>query len=582
MAFPAVTADRIMSRLADHLSHPALELTPVAALGEARLRDREKVGVVLQGAALLSHLDAAGWYLERGWIGAGVGTGGELCGVAAVPGRRRVLCQKRLAELVEALFGSGAEVAGRGAARRVLRILLDRWRQSLAPAIPDRVVREILEEASFLWDRDLGTARAALAAEVVRSGERSARVAGAPIQALHLVNGHRVDGLRRRLAGPDARDLWDGRRPGDPRALAAAGRWRGAVAAWSRHPPETAGDRLAQGEALLSLGRFASSVAVLDEVRTGAEDPALRLRAEALRLEARLLLGETGAVRRRLGQLAREDLPPQMVAPLAEVAVRAHAQQNGLARALAWIHRALRESRGADRWHAELVAAVGAWDRGDLEAMAGHLEAARPALEEPGRSDLAWRWHHAAGLAAMAANRGAEMVDHLSRALVVDRRALRRHEAGGLWSDLGIGRARSGDLAGAERAFLHAQRLHAGCDGPRRTTLTLYNLAEVRLRRGRTAGVEEIIERSIVENRRSGNVRGLVQDLALAARYELVLGRPEAALRRTEEAMELLERKRLDWHRGELRLFEARALGWLDRAEEAAQALEEVAPEALG
>ncbi len=571
-----------MSQPADRLLHPALELAPAAPLGEARLSDRERLGVVLQGAALLSHLDAAGWYLVRGWVGAGLGKGGELCGVAAVPGRRRVLCQGRLAELVEALFGSGGEVAGRGAARRVLRILLDRWRQSLSPAVPARVVSEILEEAPFLWDRDLGPSRAALAAEVVRGGERVVLLAGSGVRSRHLVDGDGVGALRRRLASPEARELWDGGAVEDPRALAAAGRWRRAVAAWSRHPPATAADRLAQGEALLALGRFASSVAVLDEVRAEADDPLLRWRAETLRLEARLLLGELRAVRRRLGELAREQIPLRLLAPLAEIAVRAHGQQSGFAQARAWIDRVLAESRGAERRHAELVAAVGAWDRGDLAAMQGHLEAARPALEDRTRPDLAWRWHHAAGLAAMAADRGVEMAGHLSRALRAHRRGLARHQAGGLWSDLGIGRARSGDLAGAERAFLHAQRLHEGCDGARRTTLALYNLAEVRLRRGRTAGVEEIIARSTAENRQSGNIRGLVQDLALAARYELVLGRPEAALAHLAEGLELLDARRLDWHRGELHLFEARALGWLGRPEEAARALGEVAPEALG
>ncbi len=571
-----------MSQPAERLVHPALELAPAVALGEARLSDRQRVGVVLQGAALLSHLDAAGWHLSRGWAGAGLGPGGELCGLAAAAGRRRVLCQRRLGELVDALFGTGAEVAGRGAARRVLRILLDRWRQSLAPAVPDRVVSEILEEAPFLWEGDLGAARSALAAELVRGGERTLRVAGAGVRRSGLPDGGGVRALRRRLASPAARELWDGTGTEAPRALAAAGRWRSAVAAWSRRPPETAADRLARAEALLALGRFASSVAALDEVRSGADDPVLRLRAETLRLEARLLLGEIAAVRRRLGQLAREEVPPSLVAPLAEVAVRAHGQRSGFARAGAWIERALAETRGADRWHAELVAAVGAWDRGELGAMERHLEAARPVLEEPDRPDLAWRWHHAAGLAAMAANRGCEMAGHLARALLADRRRLRRHQAGGLWSDLGIGRARSGDLAGAERAFLHAQRLHDGCDGPRRTTLALYNLAEVRLRRGRTAGVEEIIARSSAENRRSGNVRGLVQDLALAARFELVLGRPEAALARAAEGLEVLDGKRLDWHRGELHLFEARALGWLGRNREAARALETVEPEALG
>ena len=37
-----------------------------------------------------------------------------------------------------------------------------------------------------------------------------------------------------------------------------------------------------------------------------------------------------------------------------------------------------------------------------------------------------------------------------------------------------------------------AHRLFLGCDGPRKTTLALYNLAEIRLRRGRLAGVRSL------------------------------------------------------------------------------------------
>ncbi|HLE84193.1 MAG TPA: sigma 54-interacting transcriptional regulator, partial [Thermoanaerobaculia bacterium] len=366
----------------------------------------------------------------------------------------------------------------------------------------------------------------------------------------------------------------------------AEGRWARAVAAWGAAPPapgltaDAERDRLAYGEALLALGRFAAAAEVLGELAERAGERATRLRAEARRLRCRLLLGELGAVRRRLESLARERLPGDTLVELAAVAQRAHASGRRPGRADTWVRRALAESRGADRLRAELVAAGAAWDRGDLPAMDRHLEAARPAVAGP--PELAWRWHQAAGWRAMAADRGPEMAACLTRALAVRRRLLHRHQAAGLWSDLGVGRARSGDLAGAERAFLHAQRLLAGCDGTRRTTLALYNLAEIRLRRGRLAGVEEILERSLEENRLGGNLRGQVHDLALAARYELVLGRPEAALERCREARELLDASGLDWHRAELRLFEARAHGWLGDPDEARRALDEAGAETLG
>ncbi|HXO21053.1 MAG TPA: sigma 54-interacting transcriptional regulator, partial [Thermoanaerobaculia bacterium] len=193
----------------------------------------------------------------------------------------------------------------------------------------------------------------------------------------------------------------------------------------------------------------------------------------------------------------------------------------------------------------------------------------------------AWRWHQARGLQAMGAGDGAGVVESLTRAIGASRRELWRHEAAGLWNDLGVGRAQVGDLAGAERAFLHALRLFGRCDGPRRTTLALHNLAEVRLRRGRLAGVREILEKSTAENRLAGNLRGLTQDHELWARCELAEGRPAAALALCRGALAALDAHGLDWRRSELHLFAARALGWLERREEAAVELASSDPAAL-
>ena len=578
------------------LVHGALELDPACSLREAvetaGLSDRRRVGLLLQGAALLAHLDTAGQRLDRGWAAAGVGAGGELCGAEAAPGRAAVPCQELLGGLVGTLFGSPERIAGRGEARRAVRRLQERWRPELVPLSPHRAVTDLLELAPFLWEEDGAVDREALAAELRRNGTRSVLLAGAgaggwprrsPVGDLAT--------LRRVLAGPEARRLWLGDGTGDPARLAARGRWSWAVAAWAARgvavgegsgaAPERAPEeeRLAYGEALLALGRSAAAAELLGELAAEARDRGTRLRAEALRLRARLLLGELEAVRRRLARLAREDLPADVLVELADVAQRVHASGRRPERGGSWVRRALEETRGEDRLRAELVAAAASWDRGDREAMERHLAAARPAAGGP--PALAWRFHQAAGWRALAAGSASEMTASLARALSAGRRLLHRHQAAGLWSDLGVGRARSGDLAGAERAFLHAQRLLAGCDGPRRTTLALYNLAEIRVRRGRVAGVREILERSLEENRLGGNLRGQVHDLALWARFELVLGRPDAALERCREGLELLAAAGLDWHRAELRLFEARALGWLGEVEEARGALEEALEGAL-
>jgi len=490
-------------------SEPIPSKTP---LTDARLTDRERLAVLLAGARLLAELEAAGQHLAGGaggWEGAALGEDGRLVGLEVAEGTDRVLPQERLRDLVGHLFGSAERVAGRGAARRIVRRLLERWRQSLAPVPARRLVREILAEAPFL------------------SAEGGVE-------------------------------------------------------------PEEPADSLGAARRLVVRGRFRDAVEVLDRLSDEPE-------AEALGLRCRLLLGELGAVVHRLHGLAETPLPPGVVVDLADAAVRAGGNLHRPELVRLWLDRARAEtglddrpagSPGAGKLAAEaaraaVVTAEAAWDRGDQEGVRRALEEAAAVVDLEACPRVAWRWHQARGLEAMAAGDGEAMVEALSRALTADRRALCRHEAGGLWSDLGVGRARTGDLAGAERAFLHAQRLLGGCDGQRQTTLALYNLAEIRLRRGRTLGVVEILRRSTDDNRLNKNVRGLIHDLALWARFELVQGRPEAALEHVDEALDLADRRELDWFRAELRLLEARALGRLRREEEARQALEEVSAEAL-
>jgi two-component system NtrC family response regulator len=336
-------------------------------------------------------------------------------------------------------------------------------------------------------------------------------------------------------------------------------------------------DRVGLAAALAAAGRFGAALEALAGLRSMA--------ARALAARCQLGLGQLGAARLTLFELEEAELPPKLRVELAEVACRVFNNRGDLERAAAWVRRALDEAgppNSATGLRARLVAAGSAWDHGDLAAMDRLLDQARPALKHP---DLAWRWHHARALRAIQEEAGGpEAVRHMTLALGSNRRGLARREAAGLWNDLGLARARTGDLAGAERAFLHALRLDSGCEGPRRTTLALGNLAEIRLRRGRLGGVWEILGRSEAENRRAGNLRGLTQDAELRARYELVLGRASCALAVCREALAELERQELTWRRAELRLLAARALGWLGRPADAAAAAVELAgtaPETL-
>src|SRR5262245_12010458 len=124
------------------------------ALAEARLTDRRKVAVLLEGAGLLSLLDRAGWRLAAGWDGARISPAGRLAvgAEAAAPGRSPRPAQEILLDLILRLFGEGT-AAGRGEARRAVRELADLWSQAPAPVPPDDAVAAILAAAPFLWER---------------------------------------------------------------------------------------------------------------------------------------------------------------------------------------------------------------------------------------------------------------------------------------------------------------------------------------------------------------------------------------------------------------------------------------------
>jgi len=567
-------------------------------LREACRTDRQRIGVLLQGAALLAHLDHARWHLARGWGSARVGTDGRLVVGGVRPGRTLELPQDLLVDLLGRLFGLGPRVrrgiAGRGEARRAARALARRWSQPLAAISPDRAVAQVLEEAPFLWRDDLAPARRALAAGLVaENGEVRLWVAGpGAFRRRALAGAAKLAELQDRIGGEEAIRLWRGavlEDGADPEALAAEGRRREALAAWEASPPGDDESRLARARVRFESGRFERALEDLGEIDAAGTG------AEILRAACQLYLGRLGAATRTVSRALAAGPTAAETVELAEVGVRLAANRGDLDNVKEWARRALaaaREGEDALLARAELVAAQAAWDAGDREALRAHLEGAAPLVECP---------RHAPALAqvrALAAldghlldpaeqtepaepSRTTEAVALLTEAIGAHRRRLPRFTAAGLWNDLGVARAAAGDLAGAERAFLHALRLYRGCDGPRPTTLGLANLAEVRLRRGRLLGVAEILERSTAENRAAGNVRGALSDLLLWARHELLLGRAEAAVDLAERAARRARRLGLEGQLAEARVLAARALGWLGREAEAAEELDAAGAGAL-
>lgn len=553
-----------MGDVTRELRHAALEEGEGTTLLEQKaLTDQQRLAVVLQAAGLLAHLAHGGWYLASSWSDLRIDEAGLLRGAVMLPGRAQEPVQVALRRLILHLFRAEI-IAGRGAGRRAARQLLARWHQTLVPAAADEAVAAVFDAAPFLWRRAFRDARATLVAEHGRPAARHLWLAGPARAKRAFLRGGDQRSVAARLAGDEARAIWEGwgEVADDGQTLVDRGRWRQAVIAWSQRPPRDAYQKRAYAHALFAIGRYAQAHQALVGDQSSA--------ASLLRSRCQIYLGELNAALVTVWRLEAETLTSEESIELAEVAILVLALRGRAEENERWVRRALRDCRrGREKLRAHLIAALAAWDRQEPEVMANHLDASRGALEH---EDLAWRWHHVCGMQAQRLGDGLSMIQHLSAALR-SRRRLRVAEAGRLWSDLALGRALADDLPGAERACSHALRLLATCEGPGATTLALYNLAELRLRRGRFAGVETVLEISTAENRRAGNQPGLIQDLELWARFELAQGRTAATLARCAEALEQLDRGGARERRDVIELLAARALGWQGQTAAAAERL---------
>ncbi len=561
-----VDDERAAPRGEPTLRHAVVGDADGVAIEQARLTDQQRLGVVLQGAALLSQLEHGGWVSADDWRDVRL-TGDGLLRVPSIRrGRSDQLVQLALGQLLRRLFRTEEQVAGRGTARTAARYLIDRWRQVLAPSTADQAVDDILATAPFLWRDNFAGARKALIAEHSADGRSHLWLAGpGAARRRFLTGGRGLQEIETLLASPRARDVWDGwNRGADPAELADRGRWRQAVATWSRQPPRGRRQKLAYARSLFALGRYSQTLQAL----RGQSHYDARL----LRGWSQYFLGRLTAAQTTVRRLSEADLSSEQLVELTELAIRLLAARGQSEEIGQWVTRSLAETRGKPRLRALIAAAGAAWDCDDLAAMDCYLEDSRAALDH--EDHLAAKWHHMRGLRCMEAKDGPGAVRHVAAALRTDRRRLLRAEAGRLWNDLAVNRVLADELPGAERAARHALRLLQDCDGPSRTTLALSNLAEIRLRRGRCQGVESILELSTAENRRAGNLRGLVGDLELWVRLELAQGRSAAALARCTEALLQLDRDGLRDRRGVLETFAARAYGWLGRRRKAAECLE--------
>ncbi len=552
-----------MTPAADALEHGAF-LADGVALASAELTDRERLALLLQGLAVLSHLKQSGWSLASGWSPARV-SAGRLRGLTARASAERRPAQSHARDWLAQLFGE--RVPGRGEARIVARRLAEEWARALVPCHPDALLERLLELAPFLWQPAFAEARRAMVARVRRGGCEAVAIAGPARVGRAFRAAAGGEEIVDVVGGPRAGEIWRAAwAEGGSPAQRSMRRLAVMAEAGAQRRDETA-------RALLTIGRYDRALELLDNDR----DPAARL----LRAEALVRLHRPAAARVQLRALETFELRGEPLLQALEIAVTVAHLESDHEPPRAWIATALAVTRGPLRRRALIESARAACNRGDREAALRALQGARADAAE---SDLPRRWRRVRfAVAYRLENDGQAALAQLNDVMRRERRSLDRPEAATYWNDLSVARAAVGDLAGAERALVHASRLMAGCDGPF-PLLIAQNLVEIRLRRGRARGVVDWLEHALQVDRANRNVPGMAQGLEMLARQELIRGRLFAALDRVREALAMLDAPHLAPYRPSLHVLAARVRGWMGQPAEAVAALAHAgcAPSCIG
>jgi two-component system NtrC family response regulator len=297
------------------------------------------------------------------------------------------------------------------------------------------------------------------------------------------------------------------------------------------------------------------------------------LLAGARAFEARVLLAEC---RRQLGNLATarrqiEDLGQTGPAGsdflrLAEVAVALYRDLEDVDAQEIWADKGLRLAASELRPRAELLAAEIAQSCQRNEAVKQHLDAAAPICGDP---RFSWRWNRLRALDCLEHGDTKTAKSALRAALGGSRRVLAGFQAAGLWRRLAQIRLELGELEAAQRAATHALRLLGGVEGEERKVRGLRLLMEIRLRRGIGDHADTVLQMGSAGPEDPALV-------ALWARWDLLRGRPAAALRRIRRFSGGRHGVGTPDEEAVLKLLECRALGWLGRDQEAREGLEEL------
>lgn len=142
--------------MAPNLEHRCLGTERGLPLDKAELTDQQRLGLLLEGCALLACLKLAGERPRVDWSGVRVTASGRLVRARRRSSSSAPMLQSSFCDLLARLFGIGGgggevdaeaaedlRIAGPGVGRRSARRLLTLWRQRVEPVSIDRSLEEI-------------------------------------------------------------------------------------------------------------------------------------------------------------------------------------------------------------------------------------------------------------------------------------------------------------------------------------------------------------------------------------------------------------------------------------------------------